>query len=260
MSRAEDTICSYEKKHGVVCPDDKKTAIINYFTFSETKEMFCPICKNELVFVDWIVVYGICGEENRCKYVCTNDDCELHKFESFWDDNGEFYSKNLPFERMLELFPTNEYSAKNSISCQSDKTIYKKGLKDKTYLSPIFCLWFLKPYIEHCYNADNYGIITKKWYKLKFLKREKGSKTYNIYYLSGVHMFMFNFREYRKHKKSFLKYPATHDIQQLLSYFELSSWDKRWWKISFNFLINIFQKKLYKQLKDQKIVLSLQKK
>jgi len=248
MNKAEECIQKYEEKHGS-CPDDVKDDLKSFFGYYETRDMYCPLCKSRLIFNEWVVVDGVCGDENRCKYTCENDICELHKHDSFWDDNGDFYSGKLSYSDCKKLMPTDEYAAKNSSACNSEKAIYKKGLKDKTYLHPILCLWFLKPYIEHCYIADDWGNIKKHSYKLKFLKKGKDSKSYYIHYISGVHMFFFILKQYNINKKNFLNNPTSYNKSQLLKEFEEKWGDKRWWRLLFKFLIRTFQKKIYNMVK-----------
>lgn len=80
------------RKYGS-CSEDMKNAFKSYFGYSETRDMYCPLCKSILIFNDWMVVDGVCGDENRCKYTCKNIICELHKCGSFWEiiDGGDYY-------------------------------------------------------------------------------------------------------------------------------------------------------------------------
>jgi len=211
--------------------------------------MYCPLCKSKLVFKKYVIVDGICGDERRGKYSCEKSNCEMSNLDSFWDDQGSFYG-DISFKRCRELFPNNEYGALNSIAKKHEKTIYKKGLKSKKELHPIFCLFLLKPYIEYYYDADYWGNVTKKWYKLHFLKRNEQGK-FSYHYISGVSSFLFQLKCYNRNKKFYKKHKSDYSIKALQDNFEefnLPEWDKRWHRLLFKFYLKTFEKNTKQEL------------
>jgi hypothetical protein len=196
----------------------------------EREDLYCPICKKKLEIDGTFIYEDICNTDIRSdKYICINKECGLYK-KSFWNDSGEYFCGELGLFEFEKKFGHTKYAAFNSISKNSEVEIYKKGLKKKTMLSPALTLWWLKPYIEHNYKADNWGNILKRSYKLKFLKKEKDADDYYIHYISGVRMFFFSINYFKSNKyKPYKKTPNEYNIKEI--YKEIyDTWDKRFYK------------------------------
>jgi len=189
--------------------------------------LICPGCKKPLE-VDGSFTYDdCCGSEWSRKHVCVNDDCHLaHK--AFWCDHGDYFSGDMKFGDFRKLYGHDKSAAFNSISKRTEIEIYKRDLKSKTYLSPIFTLWWLKPYIEHNYVGNEMGEILKKTYKLKFLKKSNGS--YNVHYSSDIYSFYRSIKSFKRCIKYYKKQNSRFSIEQIMDKLSIASWDKRWYR------------------------------
>lgn len=203
----------------------------------KTEEMYCPLCVTKLKSGEYFEYEDCCGVRTSLTYTCSNPECELHKSNCVWNDYGDFFSMDLSYTKARELFPDDKYEAYNSFAKVSATEIFKKGLRGETYLHPILCLYFLKPYIEHTYKSDMDGNVIKRGFKIKFLKRDQSSGKFVIGYISGIHMLIFCLKEFYRNKKR-CDYSALHDT------FKGKSWDKRWWSLLVTFYTNTFYKKL----------------
>jgi len=194
---------------------------------NKKENLYCPICKEKLIIDGTIRYIDCCNTTNISdKYICKNNKCYLYN-NSYWNDYGDYFSLNhISFEKK---FGHTKYAALNSFAKKIEIEIYKKGLKDKTYLSPLLTLLWLKPYIEHNYKADKWGNILKKTYKLKFLKKQKDSKEYNIYYISGIKMFFFSLKQFKIKYKKYLNNKTENIIYEIYNEFN-DNWDKRNYK------------------------------
>lgn len=218
-----------------------------YFSSMEKLEMYCPICKEKLEFKNWKNYVDDLGNNSYTTfYKCINNDCELNINNCEWDYQGNYYSGGLSFKDCKRLFPDNNYAAFNSISKKHGVEIYKNGLKKKTYLHPIFCLFLLKPFIEYNYKSDYWGRILKKSYKLKFLKYSKTHKTYSSYYTSGLVMLLFTFKEFKRKLKQYEKNNNKYIVKEIVDCYVGN--DKRWWKVVSRYVFNIFYKKEKQQV------------
>ena len=216
-------------------------------------ELICPICKQHLYYETQFTYYDCCGYDTSNKNVCINDKCLLSQKNVYWNDYGEFFSRDFSFEKE---FGHKKYAALNSIAKQNEVEIYKVGLKSKKYFSPALMLFILKPYIEYIYKGDKYGNVLSVKRKLKFLK--KGDNGYNIHYISGYHMLLYEIKTFKRFLKAYKKNYNNYFLRKAKVYqfkesFEMLSWDKRWWRYLSRFLITIFYKKRLKKIqKDYK--------
>lgn len=199
--------------------------------------MFCPKCHKELIsgelrefetLSEHVMNPNMEQYPLRPTFICNNPECECSKKDIFWIENGDCYGGfDVDFENdMSSTFP--------SISRRLDIEVYGKGLKRKIYLPPFLMLWFLRPYIEFKYKADDYGKVLSKSWSLKWLKKEKlfGKGTYHIGYIFPFVMIKFHLSNIqrqldiiKKHGDSKFRNEVIKDIFK-----SPADWDKRWWR------------------------------
>lgn len=198
--------------------------------------MLCPKCKQKLMVtgqerLETIDEHVMCVEQPSLKdvYQCINDNCQCNHYGFMWNDYGDFYSgKN--FKASNKVFPDDKYAALDSHAKQSEVEIYKKGLKKAIYFHPIFCLWFLKPFIEINYKSNLMGEILKKTYHLRFLK--KSEHGYGILFSPAWGTWKYLWREFKNHLKN-------GNLEEAFKKSFNRSWEYRWFEW--------FVKKLYEQ-------------
>lgn len=111
-------------------------------------------------------------------YQCVNANCKC--FRAFmWDEYGDFYCNGY-YHQAMEIFPDDRYAAIDSFAKKCEIEIYKKGLKDKTYLHPAWCLWFYQPFIEYHYEGNDAGEVLSKAWSIGFLGKHRGRGRYSI--------------------------------------------------------------------------------
>lgn len=149
--------------------------------------IYCPYCGAELVpsrmakFETIDEHVSCCEPSNKQGYTCT---CELGKYHDWIRDGGQYSSDLLKdlyntnrdeFNKVWNSF--NDYNftaALNTFNADAEVSIYKNGLKDKIYLWPWLTLNKVQLYIEHHYEANNFGQVTKHWVTIGFLKKDDG--------------------------------------------------------------------------------------
>lgn len=218
--------------------------------------MFCPKCNEELVKgADQrfeTLSEHVCDPNGtyrplRPVFICGNPECPASSQALFWDESGDMYGFNNGFE-----FSHDISSAYPSISRRLDIEVYKKGLKKRINLHPIFTLWTLKPLIEFNYKADDYGNVTNRTYSLKWLKKDYWLKRdkfgYHIYYSFPIPKIIRSIR----HTKILLDNCSESFIEnQLKSIFDpIQSWDKRWWRHFNLWLSKIIFRKHYLRFRE----------
>jgi len=217
---------------------------------NENGKMLCPGCKSELI-IDGDFTYEDCCESESWsnKHICDNDKCYLYR-KTFWNDYGDYFSGDLEFSGFEKHYGHNKYAAFNSFAKNSETSIYKKGLRDKYYLSPALTLWWLKPFIEFEYTADDMGNVLKTRYKLGFLKKEKGADGYYVYYSSPIKMFFWSINYFKKKLIHYRKNPTNrYAIYEVIDDLDVGSWDKRIWKRLSRKWLKIRYKKILKEVK-----------
>jgi hypothetical protein len=145
----------------------------------------CPVCKSEIIEGPRKRYQDLCehvsdpnGEPSeKNTLICGNSYCKTHEYEIFWDSDGDIYTNSYHGSSTLNFIDDNN-SPFGSRTRRANVEIYKKGLKDKTLLHPGLCLWFLRPYIEFNYTADNQGKVLKVKRSLKFLKKMDKTGSY----------------------------------------------------------------------------------
>jgi len=211
----------------------------------------CPLCKHELEIDGDFYYEDVCNSNAYSKkHICVNKDCELNH-KSYWNDYGEFFTGDLDYKRSDELFPDDKYAAYNSISKSSETSIYKRGLKDKTYLSPWLTFRWLQPYIEHMYQADKMGNVTKKSYKLKFLKKDERGN-FCIGYTSSISSFIWNIKRFLRtihnYKKDKTKWKANEVFDTIIQ----NDWHNPLYKKFSSYIIKKIYHKTIKEAKNRK--------
>ena len=217
-----------------------------YYDSLKEREMYCPLCKTLLNVGEWFTYNDVCGNSRSPKFECDNIACELSINESFWNDSGDFFSGKLDINRSWELFPTQNFAAFNSFAKSTEISIYKRGLPQKKYLSPVLCLGFLKPFIEYTYESDSWGNITKRGCKLKFLKKNENGE-YIIHYISGIKMFFFMMERFKSDLKGYKNNKSDRNKKEIASYFN-ETWDTRGYKKFFRWFISTFYYKVKKEV------------
>lgn len=193
--------------------------------------MNCPYCNQKLIKGSKRRYETLCEHVSvpnkkeyplRNTYICISYNCPCSNEDLFWDEHGELYGFNRSFN-----FKDDISSAYPSFSRKMDIEIYKKGLKDKTMLSPLLMFNCLQPYIEHNYKADEYGNVLKKSYKLRFLKKNESGE-YTIDYIFPFKLIMFGISFTYDIIKRHKTYPDNkYIIKELKDAFVLHSWDNR---------------------------------
>ena len=224
------------------------------------EKLHCPYCNNELIQGEdqkFETLSDHVSDPNREDYpkrrtwICDNHECPVSlDSEAFWDDSGDFYGwpKGYKFKDDLD-------SAYPSIARQLDIEIYKKGLKSQKLLSPAFMLWILQPMIEYNYEANESGEVTKKWIKIKWLKKDCWYKKDRFGYHISYSFPLVNIYQSLKLAYQILYKPGFSEgykNQEIQNMFEpLARWDKRWWRHATKFLYKVlFYKKYLKFKKD----------
>lgn len=239
----ENKLKETEEITGEPVSEKLRKAIEDYSTSVESEELYCPICKQKLAVDGWFEYDEVCGEDNSPKFVCPNEECDLHKHASFWNWYGDFFSGGLPYKLARVLFPEDQYAALNSGAKEAEVSIYGKGLKRKIYLHPGLALWIMRPYIEFKYKGDKMGnVLSRKW-ELGFLKWDKNSKAYCTVYVSGVRMFKFVMKRFFKSYKEFYNTKSSYAVNELLENYKIEKWDKRWWSLLSTWIFNNFYTK-----------------
>ncbi|MFW6243088.1 MAG: hypothetical protein ACOC2W_02920 [bacterium] len=213
-------------------------------------KMYCPLCEFELGSSGSFRYEDVCGPSYSQKFVCKNEICTLSKYNSYWNDSGDFFSGDLDYKLCHKLFPTNKFAAYNSFSKKAEVEIYKHGLEKNKRLHPGLCLWFLQPMIEYYYKSDDWGNVIDKSYKIKFLRKSKNSKTYNVLNTFGFKMVKYMISEFKQKYKNFKLKPTTYNKKDLLEFFDKNHWDKRWWRRFIIWYFNTFYKRAYLKIKN----------
>ncbi len=227
----------------------------------DPEAMYCPSCLTKLEPDGDFVYVDVCNNEcSSVKYVCPStgflnkrtgkfEQCLCHEYDTFWDDNGDFYGGNEYKEskrtgkRIQFIHGDHCYGAFNSFAKQSEVSIYRHNLKQQIYLHPGFCLWFMKPYIDFRYTGDRMGNVLKRTWKLEFLKKDKGfGNQYCIHWVSGYRMVKHSLRRFKKERQFYRKNPNSNfAINNLYKEFEpIPDWDKRWWRSLVHWYISTF--------------------
>jgi hypothetical protein len=170
----------------------------------------------------------------RDKYQCTNEECITKRSDIFWDYYGDRYgSIKIDGKRVYDddkYFVDSNDSPFGSDSRSRNVEIYKKGLKDKTFLHPALCLWFLQPMIEHTYVADNDGFVLKKGYKLLFLKRVDGMSGYCCHFSTCWSTWSYLFRKNKRHLKNYKETQNPDCLVEMFSPAYNRAWVYKWFE------------------------------
>ena len=166
--------------------------------------MRCPKCKEVLVVtsqerLETLDEHVMCVEPTlKDTYQCINENCPCSSKNYRWNKYGEFYSGG---EYPNKTFAKDELTSPyNSFQRKSEVEIYKKGLRKKYVLHPIFMLYFFKPYIDINYKSDMDGNVLSKRYSLKiWAKDENGG--YNIGASFCFHTWKYLYGEFIKNIK-----------------------------------------------------------
>ena len=222
--------------------------------------MKCPICKTDLVITGSERLETICEHVSDpngsvCEkdvFQCPNNNCKANEYGAVWEERGEFFTYNMSWDRDKELekcFIGENNGPFGTISRRLNVEIYKCGLKNKVYYSPILTFWLLKPYKEYWYKANKDGEILKSGWKIKFLKKGHGNKGYYIGWISGIHMFKYVLREYKRKKESFKKAESEFLSKSIVKIVEKAKKDDRWWYKWFYYHLLIFENNTINQAK-----------
>ena len=163
----------------------------------KNKNWLCPACKSKVIITGerkFETLSEHVSDPNmenyplRDAYQCSDENCMTRKNNIFWDYMGDRYGyvKTVSCMDDDKLFIDLNDAPFGSHTRKANVEIYKKGLKKQAYLSPIFCLFFLQPFIEYNYEANEQGEVLKKSLKIKFLKPDK-----NIF-KGGRYCYLFN--------------------------------------------------------------------
>lgn len=234
----------------------------------DSKSMYCPCCLSKLESVGSFIYDDVMGHVTTSqKWVCKSkgyinrksgkfERCLCNVYELYWNDDGDFFSTSQYRTNNKPKFHygPDTYAAFNSIAKKCETTVYKNGLKKKTYLSPALTLWLLKPVINYVYDCDYLGNISKYSIQITFLKRDTTTGVYCIGYVSSIRMLRFCIKQFKRKVKDYEKNGDNkYFIKDLYNEFHPYFPDERPYKRVFNYYINTFYRKLKKEIEKKKI-------
>jgi hypothetical protein len=203
----------------------------------ENKDWKCPVCISPIVITgqkeyqtgsEHVTDPNITEHPKRDVYQCTNKECVVNeeKHNVFWNYNGEMYGG---FRIDDEEFIGENNSPFGSFQRKLNLEISKNGVLDKKELSPAWCLWFLQPYLQYHYEANEMGDVLKKWYTIEFRKKDDRGE-----YSFGFHT-CFKTWDYlwRMFQSKISAYREKKDVKILEAAFESSfnrAWVYRWFE------------------------------
>lgn len=209
----------------------------------------CPKCHSLLVdgemrefetLLDHVIDPNKMSYPLRPTLVCINEACPASKSDVFWDEVGDYYGSSkeigLTYNDCTSFYPSH--------ARKQDIEIYKKGLKSKIYLSPAWTLWILMPFIEFSYKSDEWGRVLKKFWKLKWLKRSESRGGFCEVYTFPIPKILSSIRYLSSMLKD--KNPSDFCKRSIKDEFgPLASWDRRWWRRAYKFIIKLLYRKEY---------------
>ena len=211
----------------------------------------CPFCKSKLIIGNKERVQTLNdhvsdpngGGSVQNMYICSNNECKANddNFKIKWDWGGDRYTFGHDYigvENFVKTSAINKNDAPFGTSMRKiNVEIYKKNLKDNyinLYPSKFTFNWGFK--IENLYFSDYEGNVIKRKFKLVLLHND-------TIYISGVKMLIFVLTNYFKDRKSMRKFNSISGAVHVLDSFNPPSWDRRWWRKTFLFIINTFYTK-----------------
>lgn len=166
--------------------------------------MKCPICKaelisNEMAYLETLDEHVNCVEPTlKSVYICSNNDCITRKKESevYWNRDGEIYGAWGNTYDGINLGPYGSFERKMQVS------IYKVGLPDKKYLSPLLLFGIWQPLIEYAYQSNENGDVLKRGFQIHFLRKGKGfGNVYCVHVSLWVKTWKFLWKRFKKQIK-----------------------------------------------------------
>jgi hypothetical protein len=227
-----------------------------------SKKMKCSICEQELKPLDgkWDATHQdtndhVCNPNGspslKIIFVCRNIDCIACQAEVHWDNDGEYYGSQLKdwknFRLDNDIFKDKLLSAIGSFSRKLEVEIYKHD-EDK-YLPKIKTpLGNFQIKVTYKYKANEEGKILSRKRKLEYLVG-KPNDILMQYWIPGISMFTYSIgehiKEYNNYKR-FLKEGNEKGAKFALDLFKsnlvIPAGEKRWWKISSNWLASLYVK------------------
>lgn len=217
--------------------------------------MYCPYCLSELR-LSVSFVPQLLGN----RYVCTCrgflnkqtgkfEQCLCNKYQTFWGIEGEYYN-NIKTHGKIPTFYAGAYAcaAINSFAKKCEVEVFRLGLKKHIYLPPALCFWFLQPIIDVKYASDYLGNITKKTFRLRFLKKEKNTGKYITLYIPQIVLFFHVFRRFHDELMCWKYLSCNRFYSERLYYFFINE-DRRAYRKIFRLFLNLFYCGLKKKLK-----------
>lgn len=232
----EDRFIELLEEHGSI------DAVIPILAREDNENWRCPVCEEPLSITGQKQYET--GSEHvidpnreefplRDAYQCTNKKCVACHKDTFWNYEGDLYSRDFHFD---EHCVNNNDAPFGSLARKSNVEIYKKGLKKKTYLHPILCLWFLQPMIEYEYKANKEGEVLSKSFTIKFLKKSRGQKHYSTYWTPCWRTWSFLYGRFRRSLQYFKESGKSDELDRAFR----PSFNRAWVYRSFEWFINTF--------------------
>ena len=136
--------------------------------------MQCPKCKSELIKgepkVYETILEHVSDPNNENLPKRATWECPTSCVKGFWNRYGDYYGPD---------FKTSEtHSAYNSPALKDEIEAYGTGLKRERLLNPSWTFGYWQPMISYSYQSNNKGEVLKRFSKLRFLKKDTGSKDY----------------------------------------------------------------------------------
>jgi hypothetical protein len=207
------------------------------------KNMRCPICGEKLIQGKGVIKYQTLCEHVESPnspvsakefFVCSSLYCIANKKKWFWDPMGDFYGDS---DEYKNLFDKKMTEALGSDARSIHVEVYKK---DENFT--FFHIGFFKIRIRYQYKADNDGNVIERKPKFEAWYRQHRGW---INYIPGINMLFFCFKSMKSILRRLSENPTnSYIIKEFMSEFEGRSWDKRWWKLLYHFIIKIKYRKL----------------
>jgi len=170
--------------------------------------------------------------------------------KKLWDIEKQSFVNYRVIEQYLHEDYKNDFSsALNTFNCNSEVSIYLKGLRRTRYLPAWLTFNLIQLTINYSYEADDFGRVTKTWIHLGFLKKDGNCG----FYIVGIwpwHTWNFLNRKFKRNLKQAKKIKDKGEdkyMKALMKAFEPSANKSLIYRIHHKW-ISLIHPRLYKSL------------